>query len=785
MTASYVISTDVTYGKYLSSLTVAGKTWTFDPAYSVLLRVYDTGTEIETEYDLSDFTFVSSATAGATTTLTYDGAGALTGITLKLLFHEEDASVGLQYQITACPASLAIMWVRFPNTVVEPYGTLGDQRGVLSTTSIPSPQTVASAAVNATAPAMQYAGLFDVASNVCLMLWVDDDEGNCTRIQVVGATTATRFYVEHNADRRYDGGGLFAKTYKVHLEVFTGLSSRGEMCAEDFADRYREWATDSARPWMSRGRWRDSSDVSNRIKLKAFVYTAQDDLDWTRHQISMSRLSTYFGVPSAILLRWMFSDNLFVTPPDPATPTIDSTYESEMHTLQDRGIDTSAYVYMRVWDSTLVGDYDPTSFNGRDITTLFEHEKDGTLKEATGNLYLFDFTEADTPDVIVELSDGYYALHTSEKPHGTYIDVHTGIYHDFAGGGIGVEQEDDPAETTWTFADHQAGVLASIQAVKAARRATDPHHIIGGEFIEPNNVLSCDLVGLSRIDGDVAEAGNDTGAGSYVYGEYVRITSLVGPGLFGTGIVSGGLTQSSFIYSTIQNITHYWLQTGIVSVAARAIYDFVAADVENGNFYGPMWKWAKKLVTLALGEALDYFSGRRMRSLGDDFATELLETAGLIEAKIITVGWEFPIQTGVWKADDGRLGILIAHTYQSGMTSPGGTPTAGARTVTVALTRTRYDLDSGSKVIVQNDNGALTLLAAWTDETISLDVEVQEGTVTLLEVLDDTESSAFGSSPVSTRGRRLNPDFKEDRRYKGLSGTHKGLGTRGGPPYFH
>lgn len=733
-------------GPYLSSLTRDGKTWTFVEAPLFTARIYSVTFDIEADVDASNFTLALVATVDGVTTYTWTGNAPRSGLTIKLRVRNSPA--GLIYdapEVFACPDELSVMLVRFPYQKTEAYDDDADSWGVIGSSVVPLPHTLAdvAGALQTIPPALQYGGLYDSASKACLMWWVDDDAGHCTRVKLTGQTTSTLFYVEHNMDRRYTGGSLSAKTYKVHLETFTGLAARGELCFEDFNDRFRAWATAPARTSMTRGRWYDSDDVSGLIKAIGLVYNgpASVDAGWTRCRVALTRLAAYLGDPSAILCRGLFS--LFATPPDALQgQPLSITYTDELDAIQALGVPVQVYTMVLFWDPAITGTFDPDNYSSYgDLKTRMLRTIANVAKVTAGAFYTWDFTETDVPAIIASLVASYFAAHSSGKPDGTYLDS-MGLLNDSAGGGIGVAQDDNPADTDWTFAAQQAGNAAVIEAVRDARRVADPDAIVGTECLDPLSLPVIDLFGVGRPGvGSDSGFGLDTRAGEYVYGEYVRFCRLDGLGLFGTDVIPGfGATQASFMFGTIQGITHDWRLSGIVSVCDRsASSELVASDVEGGNFYGPMWEWIKKLVTLAMGEGADYFRGRRMRGLGDDFDVAIFGAIGIYEVNLLTRAWPYPIQTSVWQKSDGSLGIFVAHTYRSGMTSPYGSPTAGARTVTIALDHRAYGLTSSPKVLVRNDDGERVLLKKWTT-SVSVDVEVDEFTVTLFEVLEDDGS---------------------------------------------
>ncbi len=718
---------DGTFGTYISTVTTNGKTWTFNPFYLFAGRGYTIATTTEADFTSANFTLASTVESpSGTFTYTYNGAAAYVGLQVKLTVAiTGDAIYFKAPEIVTCPAGIAVMKLRFPNVDVQSYGTNANAWGVLGGAIIPLPvtRTDAGGLLRIDPPSMMYSGLYDSVSKECLMLYSDDESGHGLMAKLTGTTTSTKLYFDHLMDRRYTGGTLSAKTYNIRLQQFTGLSTQGAMCYQDFADRYRTWARNPSRPWASRGHWSNAPTVSSRIKSKGFVFNAQEGTALIKTEIE--RLATYLGV-DRILARWQFVPSYVSTAPNPnATPT--AAYLTALDALIAQGVDVSIYTIPTQWLNSLTTPYDPTNYSTfGDVRPMMIHTKAGAVAQNQFHSYIWDYTHASTDDVINSLIDGFYALHTRSQPTGTYVDV---LYH-YVEPTLGVSQEDLAADTGWTFALHQAGIATTATAIRTARRAAVSESILNTELIDPVGTLNIvDLAGIWRPH-TTYEGGNDTRSGPYIFGELVRVAKLDG--------ISLAEGSASFVYGTIQAVTRDWMATGIAALsdtsAGNALVD---ADPASGTF-GPLWAWVKKCCDMALGPALPYFRGKRVIGFGDAFTTTLDATdfTSFEEARIAAYCGGEPIQTCVWQAQDGRLGIIIAHCFTAGMTSIIA-PTPGARSVTITLVPAAYGLSSTTQyLLMQNVNGNYTPITTWTPTgTLTQSVTVQENTINLFELM--------------------------------------------------
>lgn len=728
----------------IASLTVDGKTWTFDDVTFFTGSVYSTALQIEVPFDATNFTnTVIDFTDPNAPIYTFEGIAPLNGITIKLTLYL--TSHGLEFgapRVFACPVGLAIVYIRFPYLHVFPHGALANNYGVLGASMIPQPDAKTAGVELGTMivwePALPIAGFYDADSKACLMLWIDDEAGNLVKIKMTGLTTKTLLYVEHAMDRRYTGGALSNKSYRVHLESFTGLTNRGEMVYQDFYDRFREWVSQPGRIATARGPWRDAVTVSSRIKTKGFVFN--QGVGSSYYATDLLRMAGYLGGADKVLARWAFALNPDSTPPDQMHGSLLSPgYVAALNDVRTAGIDVSIYTLARLWLASLTGTFDPDAYAPfGDLKPLFMHDKTGAARITSGGYYTWDFSDAAAITVFLHVIATYYTLHSGEgvSPSALYLDAMS-LYFDASA----IEQEDDPADTAWSYSAHLSGIRSCATAVRDARRAIDPQHIMGTEVIDPFLIPAMDLMGDGRPGIGPSEAGNDALGGEYVYGEYVRFASLVGVGLWGNDPLplDPGHTQASYLYPTVQALVTVWLYSGLVCVADRSTggSQLVAADVENGNYLGPFWAYAKRLVSLALGPGAPYFRGRKARGLGSDYQVAVDSVLGQYELRVLLYGGPHPIQEAIWQAADGALGIFIAHCFQTGFTGP-TLPTPGARTVTIALSSLAYGLSGVPKVLVRNDGaGNRTLVAKWVD-SVEADVTVDEGTITLFEVLEDT-----------------------------------------------
>jgi len=756
---SFTTAVDPTYGLFIQTVTANGVTWSFDPQYFFAARVY--ANPPGTEADIGIANFSAPALAGPVNglyTITYDAIAPLTGLQFKFYVQEEvDGTLSYRApEVSACPAGLSVVHIRFPHVSPLNYGTGAQSWGVLGGAVIPEPhtQTDVSGALNILPPSLLFSGIYDAQSKNCLMLWCDDEENNGISAKLTGLTASTLLYYQHHMDRRYQLTKTYAKTYEVHLEPFTGISPDGRLCYQDFCDRYRDWFASGSRPWGTRGHWYNAASVSSKVKTKALVFN--NGTGSTAIAAEATSLAAYIGA-SKLLVRWRFEDGSFQDhPPYPGLSALTLDYLDGITTLRTASIDVSIYTLEAFWLAAQGSPYDPDSYSGfGDLKPMMLHDSAGTARQNALDAYMWDYTHASTDNVLLEVIAGYYTLHSGEKPTGIYLDAFT-VYYDAM---VGLAQEDLAADTGWTFTLQRAGLKAALQAIRTARRAAVAETIIHAEVVDTATVDVLDLCGIWK-PWHTYEAGNDVRSQSYIAGELIRTCKLDG-----IGVAEG---NEPYIYATNQAITKDWLATGIATVS-----DLTAANtlVNTSNpatgTFGMLWQWVKKLVDFATGPAADYFHGKRVLGFGDDYTFTLNASsfAGTFEeARVAALCGPYPVQTAVWQAQDGSVAVVVCHCYKAGMSSPVLACAPGPRWVDIRLVPEAYGLNPAVPLaLVRTVDGVQTLVTRWTPtSTLVAPVQVEEFTVNLFELVVVDEDLTFDVPNMSAlrarRSRKTEPE---------------------------
>ncbi len=579
------------------------------------------------------------------------------------------------------------------------------------------PQPHLSPGVAVVAPlSMQFASMYDSRSRQQLYIATDDDEGCRKIIAFAGQTTSVRWLVRHEVDRRYVPGSDFTRPYRTHIAGITGRTWDGRLGYYDAADRYRMWATDAARPWMTRGPWKDAAHYSARVKNSdVLLWWPSDSVhrDFPRKTNIVSRLMSHAGLTNMIATPYWWVQQAFYAPAidNPSIGTMQSDYLSFLASAQALGCHVQDYVNHRFLDSQLlsgpfnVSAYPVTGLGTIDVRTRCLRDKAGALTLVDSGtiegvvMMQPDYARSDWALIAYQILFDYAVAHALAGSAGP-----RGIYYDSFGANLS-DYQDDPTQSSWTYRANQAGRKNVIATILSGFRGVDPDFLMSQEYPEETMIDSFDLLYTMTLGGETV--GKFVDLFSYVYGQMVRTAQYIGP-----QITDGNNNPAgNIVFEQLMNVS--WLRSGIASIndsTTSAGAELIAASPSPVNtqlFY--FFDWVR-VIHAARPRTLPYHQGKRMPPLSintwEPGWVDSVET--VFQQYWVGVQVNNVVKSEIFLVDDEYLGIIVIHEYPAGVL---GDP--GPQTVTLELDASRYEIGSGEKALYERTDAGLVEIARF------------------------------------------------------------------------
>lgn len=426
--------------------------------------------------------------------------------------------------LTSANASYAVeSWV-FPRLACLPPTTAAESalaHGWLSGWCINNPASETISTEIGSPPSMEFWSFFDKTTKQHFYVSTNDGTGWLKEWGLAGnGTSAVQSWRHHPKNpRKASQGSLSPQTlsYTMELTLFRGLCEDGRLGAVDAAIRYREWATNASRSWMSRGAWATASSVSSRVKNSDVLYVLQPSsypvsaTFFTTFIEDIRRIKAFLGASEmlALLYGWGQYQGALIAPPDfrppeftPIPAAHSANLDTALGTANTNNIHCSFYTWVNGWDTTLISTiyFNYLSF---DASSAYGAIADRCIKDHTGaaseasDLVYFDLEayQNDVTDIVTDMilyngtgSNpevlGYYR-NVTNKPRGWYLDL-------WGGGGVLLNY--DPALSpngntgAWETRKSQIG-----SDVRDAVRAVDANAYFITENTEQGIIPSMDV----------------------------------------------------------------------------------------------------------------------------------------------------------------------------------------------------------------------------------------------------------------------------------------------------
>ncbi len=579
---------DATVGLYIRKLTVGSMVARFQATPLIRICVWNVaahgGTLLQGPNDIT-ITMATEETSGIIT-LTAVPIN-YTNITVTVTINPTAEGVAFSGSMTNTNPSYGVEYVDYPCLACLPHsGNLANAylaHGWLGGFTLKDSHTAAQAVIGSP-PSMQCWDYFDIDNRVHLYASTNDDVGYNKEWIFEGVTTGTcQRWRHHFKNPRLASNSGFSTqhiTYVVDVALFIGKTGDGRCGHYDTAIRYRDWAANPLRPWMSRGKWVDATSGTAKVPARVrdsdfyILYATTNSAPpsatfWTTAVEDVRRLKNAIGADECIMLwyGWSVNQTGLLAPPSfrPqafawAQPSDEST---AIGTATANGIHVSIYTIPGVWDTTLnTSDFKFTDFQGTiayDLSQYVVKSEAGTVL-TSNSLAAFDLGNALTTveavllDVyrydgsgVGSLANGYY-WGTSNKIHGYYMDL-------WGGGGVLLNYDPtvNPNGNTGLFA---GGKSACTQYLREQMRILDPEFFLSTENVEEQMIPTIDI---AHIYDGLPAAGHLNGMFGIVHSRFVPIYDL--SITFNSESLLNGIPSSYYLFY-MSWVMWQWHQTG-------------------------------------------------------------------------------------------------------------------------------------------------------------------------------------------------------------------------------
>lgn len=723
--------THSTYGTYIAGVTINGLTFECEPCELFRASIDRASDKANLDVLPADFTVTSD---GSTITATWKTDPRIV-FTFTVTIEADAIAFGQALNSTS--TTYSVKTFDFPSAQFKLFGQAGRCYATMAHHGgcvVKGPQNFTASSLVAPL-SMQFASMYDSGSRAQIYFATDDDEGCRKVIYFEGKTTAVRWSMRHEVDRRYVPGSDFNRPYKFRMKAFVGRTRDGRLGCYDAAHEYRKWATNAGRPWMSRGPWATASGYSTRVKNSdvLFWWPGNSERGFTRKTNIVTRLMTLAGLSDMIATPYWWVQQAFYAPAvdNPSIGTMQSDYLTFLATAQALGCHVQDYVNHRFLDSQLLsGPFNMSAYAVSGLGTIDVRTR--CLRDRTGALVFTDtgtgegavmmspdYARSDWTSIAYQFLFDYAVAHAGAGSAGPH-----GIYQDSFGANLG-DYQDDPTQSSWTYRASQAGRKAVISTILAGFRGADPQFFMSQEYPEEMMVDVFDLYYTGTIEADAN--GKFVDLFSYVYGRYVRTGQYLWPQV----IDATNGPASNLPLQQVMDAS--WLRSGIASfddATTSSGAELIAASPSPANtplFY--LFDWMRVLHA-ARPRTIANFQGSRMPPLPHETWEGDWIDASETSFQQFWVGVQTNSVTrsGVFKQADGTLGIIVIHEYPAGVY---GDP--GPQVVTLEIDSTIYELAAGTQILYERTNAGLAEIVRFTNE-LSWPVTMQSGTVRTFEV---------------------------------------------------
>lgn len=755
MVANFTLATDPTVGRYLASLTRDSRTVTLTAEYLFKVWLFETG-GTTTEYNSSTGWKIVESTASGVTTITATLI-ADTDIVVVLSATIETEGVAFRMVSAQGSATRAVYGVQFPNFQVTP-AQLGSSATTLmlahtyaSGFVLPRPHTVGSATI-ANNQNMQFLSLFDTDTQDHLYCWSDDETFNPRIFGTAGNGTGVAFSYIHYADRRFEADVTWTRSYAVRLELFRGVAVDGRLGAYEAAMRYRVWSANAARPWRSRGLWKDAGIVSSFVKTLDFHVTLSGQQYASRWLSDLVKWKDDAGfvTPLFTLYSWKNpGDFAEVFDPEPIHGgAITATTKGVIDDFQADGWRVMLFGHPHLFDSRAsngwkYGNWTSTLGLPADLSAYMMKTKADAVRASTiadssvavygaGTLSTWDFSVAQTDDIAIDVAVRYSAALAPSAPGAFYLDAFGPTMPatpsaDPLGAGEASFQDATTA-TTWTHAAWMAGMQTYFDTVRAVLKLSDTPAFIMTEW--PSE-WSLPYVDVMFDHSNHSNIGAPAGLFQIVHGDAARFSS------FGMSIVALNSVATSLTY--VVTATYQWLRGGIfayndgLDIPTQTVFG-AGALIDSELYY--FVTWAMKLQAMN-AVCLPYFKGHMTRPHLADWRPAMYAncTAAVDNWKDL-IGTDSFFMTESWQKDDGDIGIIVLYAFPGENDFRPGDPVTilPAVTRTITVNSVSDGVASGTHFVYRTVNGGTRTKIGEFAQSISFSVTFDPWTVTLIEI---------------------------------------------------
>lgn len=276
------------FGTYIERMEASGIVWSFAPCSMLGLGLWRASGGVAVQ--IRDYawspTVTTNAATGVITLLFTHPSYSGVSVTATLTPTPDGFSIGLVAANTN--SSYGLEYVAFPRLGCKPhsgdpanaYLAHGKQSGCV--VKNPHAVTFDQFLISPESPdSMQFWDYFDSSTKAHCYVSTDDTDFYRKRWNLLGdgSSVALQEWEHHLKNPRvaHNGSAVvpYTFTYSTRIALFRGLTEDGRCGAYDSAIRYRDWATDPTRSWLTDGVWNSvSSSVSSRIRTPDLFWVA-------------------------------------------------------------------------------------------------------------------------------------------------------------------------------------------------------------------------------------------------------------------------------------------------------------------------------------------------------------------------------------------------------------------------------------------------------------------------------------------------------------------------------